>query len=233
MEQHRDLSLVIVALLSRLDAQPATTKQAALAAAKEVIQEWVRVSITAPEYVEKDVAAIIGKHFRVDAPRWACNGCNRTVSSQEIGEGKETCSCGGDFVELRVDAQPALRAGMTEEAHARVRKTVDVLCDCSDGWKKRAELAEQKLAALVDAQPEDGDGSRELVEMLRKLIKDVNEECGDPDCTIDVCADARQIEAILEKWTSAPHSRGRDPKSAGHAMTEDSEVIRDWRKDAD
>ena len=51
----------------------------------------------------------------------------------------------------RLDAQPALRAGMTEEAHARVRKAVDVLGDCSDGWKKRAEIAEHKLAARVDA----------------------------------------------------------------------------------
>jgi hypothetical protein len=35
------------------------------------------------------------------------------------------------------------------------RKTIDVLCDCSDGWKERAEKAEEQVHSLTEAL---GDG---------------------------------------------------------------------------
>jgi hypothetical protein len=44
-------------------------------------------------------------------------------------------------------ANARLQAGMTLEAHARVRKTIDALCDGMDGWKARAEKAEADLGA--------------------------------------------------------------------------------------
>src|SRR6266446_7019715 len=44
-----------------------------------------------------------------------------------------------------INQEAHLRAGMTEKAHARVRKTIDTLGKCSDEWKDRYEAAEKQL----------------------------------------------------------------------------------------
>jgi hypothetical protein len=66
-----------------------------------------------------------------------------------------------------------LRAGMTEEAHTRVKRTIDTLCECSDGWKKRAERSEAELARvreLVNKAPEYVEmGTLSTVKWLEEL----------------------------------------------------------------
>jgi hypothetical protein len=39
----------------------------------------------------------------------------------------------------------SLRVGMTEEAHARVKRTMARLCEVIEGWRERAEKAEAEL----------------------------------------------------------------------------------------
>jgi hypothetical protein len=52
-----------------------------------------------------------------------------------------------------------LRAGMTPEAHTRMRKTIDVLCECSDSWRSRAQKAERALRELEQDYLSTDEGS--------------------------------------------------------------------------